>query len=191
MGRTARFEPDQILQAAARVLADRGPSGATIAAIAAVAGAPTGSVYHRFESRKELLAEVWLRTVERFQAGFLEALARDPIEAALFTPRFAREHFRDAKVLLLHRREELASGPWPRELRERAARLGAELDHGLRDLARDRSGHVDAQTLRRASFATIEIPYAAVRPHLVAGEAPPPFLDELVATAARAVLEEP
>jgi hypothetical protein len=34
-----------------------------------------------------------------------------------------------------------------------------------------------------------DIPYAAVRPYLAAGEPPPARLDELIATAAASVLE--
>ncbi|GGV02514.1 hypothetical protein GCM10010275_46960 [Streptomyces litmocidini] len=41
-------------------------------------GAPRGSVYHRFAGRTALLAEVWLRTVERFQAGYLAVLTGGP-----------------------------------------------------------------------------------------------------------------
>jgi len=58
-----------------------------MASVAARLGAPTGSIYHRFRSRKELMAETWLAAAESFQAGFIAALhrpARQPgLEAAL------------------------------------------------------------------------------------------------------------
>src|SRR5438270_9574864 len=127
MGRPARFDPDLFLHAATRLVADRGPAGTTIAAVASLADAPTGSIYHRFPSRDSLLAEVWLRAAELFQTGLLAAMAGDLVEASLHTPRFAREHLREARVLLLHRREEITASPWRRDARERAARLAAAL----------------------------------------------------------------
>ena len=42
---------------------------ATMAAVAASLDAPIGSLYHRFNSKEELLARLWLRTAERFQEG--------------------------------------------------------------------------------------------------------------------------
>lgn len=80
-------------------------------------GAPSGSVYHRFGSRDLLLAKLWVRTVTRFQAGFLSALDDDDLDeaaigAALHVVRWAREHPHESTVLLMHRRSQLATD-WP------------------------------------------------------------------------------
>src|SRR4051794_16631652 len=47
VARPARFPGQDLLRAATEVAAERGPAGATVAAIAKAAGAPTGSLYHR------------------------------------------------------------------------------------------------------------------------------------------------
>src|SRR5882724_1847597 len=65
MPRAPQFDQAQILDAAERLIARHGPSGATIGAIAQAVGAPTGSIYHRFDSRDVLLAEVWLLLLHR------------------------------------------------------------------------------------------------------------------------------
>ena len=84
MARTT-FSTDALLDAAREVILERGPRSATIALIAARAGAPTGSIYHRFASIDELLARTWLRAVRRTQevrpAGFDPA--GDPIEVVV------------------------------------------------------------------------------------------------------------
>src|SRR5258707_15261175 len=75
MPRAPQFDQAQILDAAERLIARHGPSGATIGAIARAVRAPTGSIYHRFDSRDVLLAEVWLRAAAAFQDAFFARLA--------------------------------------------------------------------------------------------------------------------
>src|SRR5512138_865868 len=135
MGRPARYRSDEILAAALR-LAARDPASLTVSSIARATGAPVGSIYHRFPSRDALVAQLWLSTVESFQEGFVRALrAGEGLSAALHTPRFARGRLDEARLLLLHRREELTSGPWPGAIRARAAALRPALDEALRAFA--------------------------------------------------------
>ncbi|WP_165966169.1 TetR/AcrR family transcriptional regulator [Actinomadura sp. 7K534] len=184
MGRPARFDETRILDAALAVTAEDGPGAATIAAIAGRLGAPSGSLYHRFRSRDLLLASLWTRTVRRFQEGYVEALARDDAEAAaLHTPRWCREHPDQAAVLLLHRRRDLVSR-WPAELAGDLDTLNAPAAKALDAFTARRPG-IDRE---RVVFATVDVPYGAVRRHLLAGRPPPPLVDELVVTTCRAVL---
>ncbi|NEE35160.1 helix-turn-helix transcriptional regulator, partial [Streptomyces sp. SID7982] len=78
MARPPRFDSDQLLDAAVRLAADGGPAAVTMSAVAQAVGAPSGSVYHRFAGRPALLAEVWLRTVERFQEEYTHSLDQEP-----------------------------------------------------------------------------------------------------------------
>jgi AcrR family transcriptional regulator len=195
MARPPKFSRDAMLAGALQVVAREGPRGSTIGQIAEEVGAPSGSIYHRFASRDVLLAELWLETVENFQRGFLAALeGPDTLErgvaAALYTPQWARERLPEARLLLVHRREDLLAtgGGWPGELTERARRLGDDLVAGVRAYARRHFGEATAERRRRVSFAVIEIPGGAVRHHLVAGRPPPRAVDGLVEEASRAVL---
>ncbi|MGG7382453.1 TetR/AcrR family transcriptional regulator, partial [Escherichia coli] len=73
-----------ILDAALEQVLDRGARATTIDAIAEASGAPKGSLYHRFQSLNDLLAEMWIRAVHRAQESFLAALDNpDPVEAVL------------------------------------------------------------------------------------------------------------
>ncbi|TYK46745.1 TetR/AcrR family transcriptional regulator [Actinomadura decatromicini] len=184
LGRPAKFGQDQILDAALAVTAEDGPAAATIAAIAGRLGAPSGSLYHRFGSRDLLLATLWTRTVRRFQEGFIEALnADDPESAALHTPRWCRTHMNEAAVLLLYRRQDLAP-TWPTDLTEALATLNTRLAQALNAYI-TRHPTTDRDDLL---FATIDVPYGAVRRHLQDRRPPPPQVDALISKTCRAIL---
>jgi AcrR family transcriptional regulator len=184
MGRPAKFSQTQILDAAVEIAAEGGPGAVTMAAISARLGAPTGSLYHRFGSRDLLLAELWLRGVREFQRGFAAALAAGDAEAAaLHTPRWCREHPAEAAVLLLHRREDLAA-QWPAELGDDLAALNAQVATALDEFTAGRPG-LDRE---RLVFAVIDVPYGAVRRHLMARRSPPPLVDDLIIATCRTVL---
>ena len=96
MPRPALFSDQQILDAASRLAAANGPKATTIAAIATAVGAPNGSIYHRFQSRDELLGRLWLQKAAFHQDAFAAALAEEAepqqvaINAALSIPRSVR-----------------------------------------------------------------------------------------------------
>lgn len=184
MGRPAKFTVDQILDAALELVGDAGPGAATMAAIADRMGAPVGSLYHRFGSRELLLATLWIRSVRRFQEGFVAALRADDAEAAaLHTPRWCRDHPAEATLLLLYRREDLAVR-WPTELGEDLEALNAEASAALDTFAATRPG-IDRE---QALFALVDVPYGAVHRHLRARRPPPASVDDLILSTCRAVL---
>jgi AcrR family transcriptional regulator len=180
LGRPAKFSEDQVLDAALAVIAENGPGAATIGAIAARLGAPSGSIYHRFGSRDLLLATLWTRCAHRFQQGFIAALASDDAEsAALHTPRWCRSHLDEAAVLLLYRRQDLVA-EWPAEF----ASVNREADAAL-DAFIERHPDLDRE---RLLFATVDVPYGAVRRHLLNGTPPPSTIDPWITTTCRTVL---
>jgi AcrR family transcriptional regulator len=194
MARSAKFQPGQIVEAAARLAARDGPAQATIARIAAELGAPTGSIYHRFASRDALLGAVWLDAAEAFQSGFGSCLeGDDPWHAALdavaWVTARVRAQPREARILMLHRREDFLAGRWPAGQVSRAKALRRDGDAGLARFAARLFPGPDARALRAVRLALVDAPLAAVLPHLRAGEAPPALLDPLLRAACIAVLE--
>jgi len=193
MPRAPKFDEDRILAAAGRLVAARGPSGATIGAIARAVGAPTGSIYHRFDSRDVLLAEVWLRAAAAFQEAFFQRLAGPApaaagLAAALYMAQRVREHPREARLLLLHRREDFVDRGWPAPMRRRAERLGEQVETELRAFCRRLCGRVDARAVRIVTYAVLDAPLAAVRRHVAADESPPPYVDRLIRVTYEAVI---
>ena len=186
MPRRAQFSRDGLVQAAATLAAQGGPASVTVASVAHHAGAPTGSVYHRFDSREELMAATWLSAAASFQAGLLQAL-RGPsqppgLEGALFAVRWARSQAMAARLVILYRRQDFFIAVPPR-LRPEAERLTAELDEALSAFAQESLGGGGLAAKERAAFLLIDLPSAAVRRYLSAGISPPPGVEDFVRQA--------
>ena len=71
-------DADTLLDAAVRLVAEEGPAAVTMSAVARIASASSGSVYHRFPNHAALQAALWLRTLGRFEDGLFDALAAGP-----------------------------------------------------------------------------------------------------------------
>ena len=176
------------------MVAAHGPAGATIGAISRSLGAPTGSIYHRFPSRDVLLATVWLRAAAAFQDAVFRRLAgavpRDAgLEAALYMAERVRETPEEARLLLLHRREDFVDRGWPTTFRRKAAQLAQQIETELGAFSRRLCGREDAGAVRTVAYAVIEAPFAAIRRHVAARESPPPYVDQLIRATYEAVVE--
>ena len=184
MPRPAIFTLDELLDAAAALVAADGPSAVTMSAVARAAGAPSGSMYHRFPTRAALCGELWIRTEERFHAGLSAALAtsEEPqmrcVAAARFTVQWCRDHPVEAQVLLTGA-DALGAADWPDELTSRRRRLHRALRRSLAGMPAHRD---------RVNAAVIDIPYAVVRRHLIGRRAIPASADAIVEDCARALI---
>lgn len=67
MVRLAKFNENHFIDSAIMVAAQCGVAAVSMSAIAVKAGAPIGSVYHRFDSRNAILARAWLRVKGDFR----------------------------------------------------------------------------------------------------------------------------
>ena len=193
--RPAKFTPDAILNAASEIVAASGPGATTMGAIAAKIGAPSGSLYHRFRSRDELLGRLWLQKASFFQNAFARALDEiDPrksaVEAALSLPRTVRADFAGARIMLMHRREDFMSDSWPKPMQDEAARLGQQ----VRDVMHEFTSRLFKANTKAARltthFAILDVPFAAVRRYVGANELPPPEIDRLISAAVIAILDQ-
>ncbi|RMI32666.1 TetR/AcrR family transcriptional regulator [Nocardia stercoris] len=166
MSRKPTHTRDSLLDAAADLAASHGAAAVTMSAVAAAVGAPSGSVYYRFPDRATLLAGLWLRTVDRFQSGFLEALRIDPPQraamgAAHHVTDWSRRHPTEAAVLLAGR-EAFGFAQWSAESRDVAATQQARIDDAVRELG-DRLGYHSRADRERLALLIVELPHAAVR----------------------------
>jgi AcrR family transcriptional regulator len=177
--------------AAARALAcERGPSAVTVDSVTQRLKAPKGSFYHRFASRDALLGELWLKTVLAYQEGFVAAIdAGDGLAAALHTPRWARLHLDDARLLLLYSRHDFVQGDWPSALKRGVRDQAQRFEACLASFARTAFGRSGPANLQRAVFVLAGVPLAAVKPHLERREPPPPLVDELITATYHAIVD--
>ncbi|MEA1902027.1 MAG: TetR/AcrR family transcriptional regulator [Actinomycetota bacterium] len=184
MARPAKYSTDVILDAARDIVVDAGPSALTVTAVTERLDAPSGSIYHRFGGRDQLAASLWVRCVDRFQQGYLERLAvPDPLEASLgaasHVVTFSRAHLGEARLLMVFRSQDLIHAAWPEDLRRANLDLQRRLEKAIGRL-QSAFGATEPATRHRIRFAVVDMPYAAVRPALVAGKPPPPSADALV-----------
>jgi AcrR family transcriptional regulator len=194
MPRPQLHPTDAMLDAARDLLLEDGARSATVEAIASASGAPTGSIYHRFGSRDELIAQLWIRAVYRSQASFVAALeGNDPKEAALAAAMsivdFCEEHLADARLLVCFRREDLVRSVPEGPLADELAELNRPVKRAVVDLARRLYGTRSRAALDRVLMAVFDLPYGAVRRYLISGERLPAGLRADLTRAVSAVLE--
>lgn len=185
-----------MLDAARDLLLEEGSRGATIEAIASTSGAPTGSIYHRFGSRDELITRLWMRAVYRSQASFLAALERqDAKEAALAAAMsivdFCEEHPADAQLLVSFRREDLIRSAPEGPLADELAELNRPVERGVVELARRLYGRRTRAALNRTLLVVFDLPYGAARRYLISGAKLPPDLRADLTRAVSAVIDQP
>ncbi|MFE9463781.1 TetR/AcrR family transcriptional regulator [Streptomyces virginiae] len=192
MARPPRFDIDQILDTAVRLAASAGPGGVTMSAVAQAIGAPSGSMYHRFAGRTALLAEVWLRTVERFQEGYLAGLhgEADPLTAARRAARHVVSWSRaqpEEAALLLYGAAEFGRADWSEEHTRRADSGNERVYAAIGELAAA-LGAADDRGRDRITLALIDLPLSVVRRHMRAGAPLPPHAEDLAEECAAALL---
>jgi AcrR family transcriptional regulator len=195
VGRPQLHSEDSILDAARELVLDGGARSATVTAIADASGAPKGSIYHRFNSLDDLLAEMWIRAVRRSQREFVEGLqVPDPAAAAvggaLSLYDFAEREAADARLLASLRREDLMATVDSPKLRRELEELNRPLEVAFTDLARRLFGRAGSRNVEMTIFAVVDIPLGALRRHLIAGTRAPKALRAQVEAAVRAALVE-
>jgi AcrR family transcriptional regulator len=192
LARPRLHSEDAILDAARTLVLDDGARAATLNAIAEASGAPKGSIYHRFASLDDLLAELWIRAVRRSQGEFVEALDEPnameaAIAAALSLHEFAEREPADARLLASLRREDLVESVSP-ALHAALADLNRPLETAITGLAKRLFGRASRGNVDSTLTAVVDLPIGAIRRHLIAGSPLPPSLRGQIEAAARAAL---
>jgi AcrR family transcriptional regulator len=190
VGRPARFTEAGILDAALSAAASRGRQ-TTVDDVASLLGAHVGSIYYRYPSRESLFGALWVRSVRRFQAVFLAALAHPDartglVDSAATIPDYCRTHPDEAVALTLYRHRALLAD-CPQELYEDVAGLNLEL-FGILARSAEALGGTD-DDLPIIVAATQQVPYGLVRPYLGTPEGIPDWATPAVRAAATAILD--
>ena len=182
MVRTAKFDAGAFVEAAIDLIADGGPAAASTTAIARKVGAPTGSLYHRFESRAAVVATAWADVHGPFVARLDPLLRSGRItDAALALSHWVREDITRARFLLLNEGGAIIDEPPPEHLRMEIGRQEDRIDAAFQTcLAVCGVDPQDNEAVARVRFLVFDGPIALVRPHLLAKQRPPPFVDAMI-----------
>jgi AcrR family transcriptional regulator len=187
MVRLAKYTANTFVDGAIGIAAACGIGAVSMSAIAVRAGAPIGSVYHRFDSRSTLLAQAWLTV----KADFREQVARHWDEQDTWIPvaallAWCRSKPVYARFLLQYEDCPDLGAPLSAELSEllevEQARLDACFERCL--LRRGADGDDAAHTLR---FMLIDAPIAIVKPYLAQNKPIPATLDAILRASHDAV----
>jgi len=177
------------MDAARTVVLERGARGTTIGAIASACQAPTGSIYHRFESVDELLARLWIRAIRRVQDELLCGDQDDVVDAAvtgaLAAYDFCLRERADALLLSSFRRTDFDAVRLGDDVRAELEHLNDRIDPFFAALARVLGGRAQTDL---ALLAVRDLPYGAALPHVRDGTTPPPQRRARLEAAIRAAL---
>ncbi|ATY09108.1 TetR/AcrR family transcriptional regulator [Amycolatopsis sp. AA4] len=192
MPRPPRYDETLLLDTALEIAAASGPAAVTMSAVARACGAPSGSLYHRFPQRLALQAELWLRTVERFQDGYFAALGSDPdplkagAAAARHVVAWSRLNPQEAAVLL-HGPQAFGRDEWTDEHARRGEDGNKRVLGAVAELAK-RVGADTEMDLDRVVLALVELPLAMVRRYRRNGQPLPAHAEDLAERCARDLL---
>lgn len=189
MARPRQFTDDQVLDAARDLLADPKVSRPTIAEISRRAGIHTGSIYLRFASRDELLARLWLRSINRFHVGLITALqGPDPLlAAAMHQPLYCRAHPTEARAMKMFHRNDLLQIDSDR-LRDQISHVNDQMNAALRAAVEKRYGLLDADGWAWVEAAVKAIPYGLIRDYIARAAPIPDWIDDAVRESSGAML---
>ena len=168
MPQPVKHDAEAMLDAVRELVLSGGPREANAAAVARLLGAPSGSIYHRFRNRDELVAAAWLRAQQRFLQGLLPRIDRASREhlreAARYVVSWSRDNPRDAALLVRYALHDLVP-------RERSQALDEQMNTANELLrikihqAADAVGLVVDDVL----VVVVDLPYAIVQRRLTAG----------------------
>jgi AcrR family transcriptional regulator len=164
-----KFTEDDLLDAAEKVITASGLESASIAAIARAAGAPNGSLYHRFPSRKHLFGALWVRIATSYRITLTDAMSgpvNDPRRLAETVVKLTFEWVElnpsRAELLMRFRTEDFVAGDWPQEVLDQIQATNAALAAELVQIAFQLKLNLIDVTL-----ALIDIPATAARRSLL------------------------
>ncbi|QRP44400.1 TetR/AcrR family transcriptional regulator [Amycolatopsis sp. FDAARGOS 1241] len=191
MGRPPTYTTAQFLGAAAELFAEGGARAVTMAAAAKAAGAPNGSIYHRFADRPALLAALWTTNLRDFQDDFIALLGPAPtvddaVAAAASVVHWCRRHPAGARVLDAGK-QAFSPTEWTPEATAVLARAENELKAALKRATLTLSDP-PGRTVDDVVLALVEVPRAVVHRYLSSGRTPPPKAADLVTRSVRKLL---
>lgn len=204
MARSRRHSLDDLLDAAEQLVTSGDPTGLTLRALAASAGASNGTIYHAFHSKEELLARLWLRATARLGAIMEESIraagdgaqegsaAHEAVVAVAVAPAvFTRRHPASAQLFFAQRSDQLFSAdlaPDVVDALNNEQKRFTELLISLAERVWDRRDRIAVEAI---AVCVVDIPSGLLRRRLLDGHGVDTATEARIEAAVRAVLALP
>jgi AcrR family transcriptional regulator len=189
MVRLAKFTETQLIDSAIDVAAQCGINAVSMSAIAVKAGAPIGSVYHRFDSRGTILARAWLRVKADFRQEVASRWQRgDSWNGVAALLDWCRRKPVYARFLLLGDDALIVEAGLSPETLAALETEQAELDACFEHCALALQDNMDADAIApMLRFILIDGPVAIVKPYLTKNQPIPACVDAILRASHDAV----
>jgi AcrR family transcriptional regulator len=187
MVRIAKYNDNSFIDGAIDIAAQCGFVSVSMSAIAIKAGAPIGSVYHRFDSRSTILARAWLKVKSDFRHDVASLWRHGDTwagVAALLT--WCRDKPTYARFLLQCDTFPDFGGPLASDLHALVEAEQEELEACFLLCAQAEGGAIPA-ALPALRFLLIDAPIAIVKPYLILDQPIPPCAEALLRVSHDAV----
>lgn len=165
MVRKAEFDETVFIDATLTLIRVGGPTAVTMKAIARQAGAPTGSIYHRFMSRSALMGAVWVHCLSSLADHVLSSLKVEDVCD------WVGKYPDRARLLMLYEENDIIEDALPTEIFKQLNQLHKDLGQGLSARLTALGKDVNPENMSLINFALFDGPVAALKPYLRGNEA--------------------
>ena len=167
MVRKAEFDENIFIEAAIELVASGGPAAATMSAIARYCDAPTGSIYHRYQSRSALLAMTRSHAMTSLMDQILPALSQGNSEQAILSILdWIIDHPSKARLIMLYEENDLIDGEIPNSIFKNTNDINKKLGQALTTLLKIKGKQINPSNMALANYAIFDGPIAAMKPFL-------------------------
>jgi AcrR family transcriptional regulator len=204
MARPRLHSIDALLDVAEQLVTSGDTTGLTLRSLATRAGASSGTIYHAFRSKEELLARLWLRATERLGGTMEEALrsvgqtasrgtaALDAVVGVAVAPVvFSRRYPASAQLFFTQRSDQLFSADLAADITasfDVQRKRFAELLVGLATAIWDRK---DRFAVEAIAACVVDVPGGILRRALVERRDVDIATERRIEAAVRAILALP
>lgn len=199
MSRPRLHAIDDLLDVAEQLATTGDPAGLTLRALGVSAGASSGTIYHAFRSKDDLLARVWLRSWSRLAGLMEDALPGETqsggqavVAVALAPCAFVQRFPASAKIFLGQRRDQLFNADdLPDEIREDLNRAREQFVRLMVNLAERTWGRGDRIAVETISVCIVDLPGGILRRTMLEGRPATDVIARQIEAAVGAILSLP
>ena len=186
MGRIQRFNIEDIQKGLCSLLREYGFGNFSMQLVASELNIPIGSLYHRYQSKDDMVADLWLSVIESFQNEFFKVLISNleaidaGKEAAIFVSRWMECEPEYAYLLAFVRKGDLNHKDWDLPYKKREKKIQITLRRNWKIWSESLSlGKISDEETFVFQSVIVDIPISVCKPYI--GKKFPLFLQSFIA----------